>query len=135
MIILTFLLLFGSSLGSPSEPELDHIIMHGDNFFAYAKNRHEVIKINKEGEITARTGRRGKGPGEFAGGPVKMTFVGDTLYVFDGLNKSLTSFNEELDLIETRYLKKQLMDLLSFEGNLYTVTMRVPQKYVTRSEI
>lgn len=92
----------------------------GDYFYAVADQMFEIVKINKEGKVIDKFGRRGKGPAEFGSDDLKILVKDDLLYVLDSRFFNLTILNKhEFDLIENKKLSKPVSDIINVGDNIY----------------
>jgi|GEM_PF-5901798 len=123
------LLIILSGLGLSFNPKLDHFILHDGYFYAVAKNRYEIVKLDRKGNTLTTSGRRGRGPGEFSTAQIQMTFTGDTLCVYDGIAKRLTYFDEDLNIVKEQFPKENIVYLISYKKELFGVisVLQIPE--------
>ncbi len=96
-----------------------------DNLYVADRGWSKVFKFDSKGQFIKSFGRKGKGPGEFGGRGLRISFGNDGyIYVFDRENFRLTSFSKNGDAIKSFSLPLYLYDRaqVNSEGDIYLVS-------------
>ena len=117
-------------LGSPADSaSLDHhasIVIKRDRIYASAVAfRGPVAVYDRVGKQIGQIGRAGKGPGEFSSLAILRSGFGDTIYVFDQLNRRYSTM-----LTSGKYISSH-----SFRGDLHDVVYLTGGVFVLQSNI
>ncbi|MDE2731097.1 MAG: hypothetical protein OXM02_01730 [Bacteroidota bacterium] len=93
----------------------------------------EVAKFNRDGRLIKRSGGRGLGPGEFAGGPHHMALVNGGLLISDLGGLAVHRFDADLNYIQSLRPRAPMTIDAGPDGRIY---MSIPDilsvQYVTK---
>lgn len=93
-----------------------------------------VAVFGEDGKFRRLLGRRGRAPGEFLQVDAVVPGLADSLFVFDGLNRRLTTYNARLQLGSTTPMEGHVSSAAAAGGRLYgavpTATDRGGKGYV-----
>ena len=80
----------------------DLIPLDDGSFIISDRLQNKILKVNREGELVTMTGRDGRGPGEFTGGPDLIVESDGLLYVFDrSISRVVQVFDHALNYVTT----------------------------------
>lgn len=80
----------------------DLIPLDDGSFVISDRLMNRILKVNGEGELVKMTGRDGRGPGEFSGGPDLIVENDGLLYVFDrSISRVVQVFDHDLNYVTT----------------------------------
>ncbi|MCH8557363.1 MAG: 6-bladed beta-propeller, partial [Balneolia bacterium] len=90
----------GESLHQQYFAQVSDLIVTESGVYVSDLRSAQIFKFDHDGNQISRTGRQGRGPGEFQMGPNRMVKADGRLLVLDQLPGSLNIFNPDLSLQE-----------------------------------
>lgn len=84
--------------------------------FIVDKKKFSIVKYNGDGAFITRTGKQGRGPGDFLR-PSGIQYFGKKLYINDWMNRRLALTG--LKMTHFDYIK--ILDLTDLDGRIYTM--------------
>ncbi|GAA5521081.1 hypothetical protein LQ318_05010 [Aliifodinibius salicampi] len=96
----------------------------GEYFYAVADDHYQVVKLDKDGNVLASFGQKGRGPGEFLTDGLDLALIDTALYVLDNRALHITTLDKTTFLsIERKKLKKSASHIINYSGIPYGFVM------------
>ena len=102
---------------------IENCLIFNNKLYVSDTKKVTIYEFDKNGKFIRNIGRKGRGPGEFAAGPMVMLAKGDTLLVVDnspGLF-AINYFNKEMKYIKKVYFKNSIRGMTFLNNSYYVV--------------
>ncbi len=100
-----------------------HRMTSGDSGVLYvADGNRQLYALDRDGEMLARGGQRGPGPGEFESAPAALALHGDSLFVVESSARTIHVFDSELNFVRRTPITVPGFtprEIVSVDGGLY----------------
>jgi len=138
-IIFLFFILFLIPFQLPAQEYwagFSNVKYDGENFYAVANQLYQVVKLDKQGSVIDKFGRRGEGPSEFSSDDLKLVLDDTLLYILDTRGFRITLLDKKsFKPVDRKKVDESMTNLIFQKQKLYGSVLNLRETEIEKIEI